>query len=118
MKIVLDDQPKALPQPPNTETVRRKKHRQMDRLRRTLSFRSKKKGNTSSDTRNNSNNNNNNTENSTKTANNVPETTNSATTENKPPQWQDDEKSVRGGTCTFNVKVTGNSVLVEYLYKF
>ncbi|CAF0890865.1 unnamed protein product [Adineta ricciae] len=108
--IVTDDQPKVLPQPPNTETVRRKKHRQMDRLRRTLSFRSKKKGNTSSDTRNN---NNNNTEDSTKTTNNVPATTNSATTENKPPQWQDDEKSVRGGTCTFNVKYLGSVEVQE-----
>jgi hypothetical protein len=105
--IFLDDQPKSLSSPPNTELVRRKKHRQMDRLRRTLSFRSRKKGNTA-------NNNNNNNHSSTTTAttttpaaikngNNASTTT--TTIENKPPQWQDDEKSVRVGACSFNVKV-------------
>ncbi|UJR30345.1 hypothetical protein I4U23_017881 [Adineta vaga] len=89
----------------------------MDRLRRTLSFRSRKKGNTSNDSRNNNNNNNNNsTDHSTKTNNNnnnVPTTTNNTTTENKPPQWQDDEKSVRSGACNFSVKYLGSVEVQE-----
>ncbi len=109
MGIFLDDQPKSLSSPPNTELVRRKKHRQMDRLRRTLSFRSRKKGNAA-----NNNNNNNNHSSTTTTAtpaaikngNNATTTTTTTTiTENKPAQWQDDEKSVRVGACSFNVKV-------------
>jgi hypothetical protein len=109
--IFLDEHPKSLPlPPPNTDLVERKKRRQMDRLRRTLSFRSRKKGNAS----NNNNNNNNHastttaatttTTSSIKNGNNTPTTT-TTTAETKPSQWQDDEKSVRMGACSFNVKV-------------
>ncbi|CAF0853753.1 unnamed protein product [Adineta steineri] len=114
--LVSDDQPKPLPIAPDTETVRRKKHRQMDRLRRTLSFRSRKKGNRANDPNcnninNNNNNNNNHSTTNAKTANNT--TTATATTENKPPQWQDDEKAVRGGACNFNVKYLGSVEVQE-----
>jgi hypothetical protein len=97
---LLDDQPKSLSSPPNTELVRRKKHRQMDRLRRTLSFRSRKKGNAAAN--NNNNNNHSSTTIPTKNGNTAATTT---TAESKPPQWQDDEKSVRVGACSFTVKV-------------
>jgi lysozyme family protein len=114
-RIFLDDQPKSLSSPPNTELLRRKKHRKMDRLRRTLSFRSRKKGNTANNNNNNNNNNHSSTTTttaatSTKNANNTPATT---STENKPSQWQDDEKSVRVGTCSFTVKVRGQKVLYK-----
>ena len=114
--LYLDEQPKSVSSPPpNTELVQRKKHRQMDRLRRTLSFRSRKKGNAS-----NNNNNNYQTSNtattttaatiagpsSIKNGNGAPATATTTTTaDNKPSQWQDDEKSVRVGACSFNVKV-------------
>jgi hypothetical protein len=102
--IFLDDQPKSLPLPPNTESIRRKKHRKMDRLRRTLSFRSRKKGNTAAAANNNNNNHSSTpTPAPAKTGNNSTPTT--TTTENKPLQWQDDEKAVRVGACSFNVKV-------------
>jgi numb-like protein len=89
----------------------------MDRLRRTLSFRSRKKGNTSN---NNNNNNNNNHQtsttitatSSTKNGNNTPTTTTTAA-DNKPSQWQDDEKSVRIGACSFNVKYLGSVEVQE-----
>lgn len=98
----LDDQPKPPLITPNTELIKRKKHRQMDRLRRTLSFRSRKKGNTA----NNDNDHSGVLTAQTKNGNNTPTTATSTTTaENKPPQWQDDEKSVRAGACSFNVKV-------------
>jgi len=105
--IFLDDQPKSLSSPPNTELVRRKKHRQMDRLRRTLSFRSRKK---SSAANNNNNNNNHSSTTTTAATTTAPpikngNNTTTTTTENKPAQWQDDEKSVRVGACSFNVKV-------------
>lgn len=105
--LYLDDQAKSQATAPNTELIRRKKHRQMDRLRRTLSFRSRKKGNTA----NNTDNNHSSTATAiTKNGNNVPATTTittstTTTAENKPLQWQDDEKSVRAGACSFNVKV-------------
>jgi hypothetical protein len=35
----------------------------------------------------------------------------------KPVQWQDDEKSVRTGTSSFNVKVTRKKQISEYLIK-
>jgi hypothetical protein len=79
------------PTPLNTDLIRRKKPRQMDRLRRTLSFRSKKKENISTDTPS-----------STLTTKNG---NNTKTAEGKPLQWQDDEKSVRVGNCSFHVKV-------------
>ena len=77
----------------------------MDRLRRTLSFRSRKKGNST-----NNNNNNNHTRTiiaSTKNDNDTT-TTAIATGENKLLQWQNDERAVRLGACSFNVKVTDN----------
>ncbi len=100
--IFLDDQPKSLSSPPNTELVRRKKHRQMDRLRRTLSFRSRKKGNLAAAANNHSSTP---TPAPAKTGNNSTTTTTTTTTESKPLQWQDDEKAVRVGACSFNVKV-------------
>lgn len=93
----------------------------MDRLRRTLSFRSRKKNNnnnlnnsTDAPTSNNTNNNNNNhsTAASTKTTNNnTPSGT--TTADSKPLQWQDDEKAVRLGACNFNVKVRRRSSFDE-----
>ena len=80
--------------PPTTDLVRRKKSRQMDRLRRTLSFSSKKKQNMLDNTHSSTS--------STKNENNT------KTTGSKPLQWQDDEKSVRVGNCNFNVKVKLN----------
>jgi len=105
-----DEQAKTVSSPPNTELVKRKKHRQMDRLRRTLSFRSRKKGNSATNNNNNNNNNNNHsstTTTSTTTGNTSVKNGNNTTTtaENKPPQWQDDEKAVRNGACSFSVKV-------------
>ena len=114
--IFLDEQPKSLALPtPNTELVRRKKPRKMDRLRRTLSFRSRKKGNTANNNNNNNNNNHSSTTaatattTTTKNGNNTPSTTG----ENKPSQWQDDEKSVRVGTCSFNVKVKRHACYIN-----
>ena len=125
-RICLDEHPKSLPVPPSDkELFPRKKHRQMDRLRRTLSFRSRKKGNTSN---NNNNNNHASTPITASLAKNgsaatttaaaaaatttTTTTTTSATTttaDSKPSQWQDDEKSVRVGACNFNVKVKRTS---------
>lgn len=113
-RICLDEHAKSLPSPPppDTELLPRKKPRQMDRLRRTLSFRSRKKGNTSN------NNNNNNTNHSstpaaTSAVKNGSSTTTTTTTapttaDSKPSQWQDDEKSVRVGACSFTVKVSND----------
>ncbi|CAF0910742.1 unnamed protein product [Rotaria sp. Silwood1] len=112
LPIGSDDQPKSLPSPPNTELIRRKKHRQMDRLRRTLSFRSRKKGHTTNNNNNNNNNNNDNNHLST-TAPIKNGNTTTITTENKPLQWQDDEKSVRAGACSFNVKYLGSVEVQE-----
>jgi hypothetical protein len=70
----------------------------MDRLRRTLSFRSRKKGNLAAAANNHSSTP---TPAPAKTGNNSTTTT----TESKPLQWQDDEKAVRVGACSFNVKV-------------
>jgi hypothetical protein len=110
--------------PPNTELVQRKKHRQMDRLRRTLSFRSRKKNNAAA----NNNNNNHQTSNtatttttagtsSIKNGNGTPAiTTTTTTADNKPSQWQDDEKSVRVGACSFNVKVLTTIFFLIYIY--
>ncbi len=55
----------------------------MDRLKRTVSFNNNKKENLS------------------------------IKNENKPLQWQDDQKSVRIGRCSFNVKVN----ILKILYK-
>lgn len=112
-RICLDEHPKSLPiPPPDKELFPKKKPRQMDRLRRTLSFRSRKKGNT------NTNNNNHASTPTTSSAKNGSSTTTAAATtttaptittaDNKPSQWQDDEKSVRVGACSFNVKVRRN----------
>jgi len=106
--------------PANTELLQRKKRRQMDRLRRTLSFRSRKKNNnnnSSSDasTTNNNNNSNNNNNNHSTSASTKPTSTTSGTTtaDSKPIQWQDDEKAVRVGTCSFNVKYLGSVEVQE-----
>lgn len=111
--IYLDEHAKSLsssqPPPPDTELLPRKKPRQMDRLRRTLSFRSRKKGNAS-----NNNNNHSSTPATTSAVKNGSSTTAtttntitspSTTADSKPSQWQDDEKSVRIGACSFTVKV-------------
>jgi hypothetical protein len=63
----------------------------MDRLRRTLSFRNRKKEKIT-------NNNNNNTK-----------------TVNKPLQWHEDEKSVRTSTCNYNVKVKEKQIYVNFV---
>jgi numb-like protein len=102
--IVPDDPSKSLPSPPNTEGVRRKKHRQMDRLRRTLSFRSKKKGGPAANSANAS---------STSTSTNTKNNHSTTIADNKPQQWQDDEKSVRMGACSFNVKYLGSVEVQE-----
>ncbi|CAF1466198.1 unnamed protein product [Rotaria magnacalcarata] len=121
--IVSDDQPKSSSLTPNTELIRRKKHRQMDRLRRTLSFRSRKKGNTTNN--NNDNNHSGSIATQTKNGNNAASTTTTSpssttaitttttTAENKPPQWQDDEKAVRASACSFNVKYLGSVEVQE-----
>ena len=62
----------------------------MDRLKRTFSFHQKKKDNTSTNNKNTTNKN-----------------------EKKPIQWHDDDKSVRDGTCSFNVKV--NDIYLTYI---
>jgi len=62
-----------------------KKSSPIDRLRRTLSFRNRKKENISTSTSKNGNKN--------------------KTNANKPLPWQDDEKSVRVGMRSFSVKV-------------
>lgn len=116
--IITDEQAKTVSSPPNTELVKRKKHRQMDRLRRTLSFRSRKKGNSATNNNNNNNNNNNHsstTTTSTTTGNTSVKNGNNTTTtaENKPPQWQDDEKAVRNGACSFSVKYLGSVEVQE-----
>jgi len=82
----------------------------MDRLRRTLSFRSRKKGNTAAAAANNNNHSSTPTPAPAKTGNNS--TTTTTTTENKPLQWQDDEKAVRVGACSFNVKVKQEKNLI------
>ncbi|CAF4531904.1 unnamed protein product [Rotaria sp. Silwood1] len=84
----------------NTNLTQHKKHRRMDRLRRTLSFRNRKKENIS---------NNNNLNIST----NKNGTNHNITSENKPLQWQVDEKSVRMGTCSFHVKYLGSVEVQE-----
>ena len=101
-----DEQVKPLPA--NTELIQRKKSRQMDRLRRTLSFRSRKKhehraqANTATAAA------------ASPTTTTLPPTTTTTTApkngtattpDSKPVQWQDDEKSVRVGACSFTVKV-------------
>jgi len=88
MILLLDNLSSALP---NTDLLRHKKHRQMDRLRRTLSFRNRKKEKIT-------NNNNNNTK-----------------TVNKPLQWHEDEKSVRTSTCNYNVKVKEKEIYVNFV---
>lgn len=116
LPIITDDQAKTVSSPPNTELVKRKKHRQMDRLRRTLSFRSRKKGNAATNNNNNNNSNNHSsTTTSTTTGNTSVKNGNNTTTtaENKPPQWQDDEKAVRNGACSFSVKYLGSVEVQE-----
>ncbi|CAF1008779.1 unnamed protein product [Adineta ricciae] len=66
------------------------KHNQMDRLKRTFSFHQKKKDNSSTNNKNSTNKN-----------------------EKKPIQWHDDDKSVRDGTCSFNVKYLGSVEVQE-----
>ncbi|CAF0893577.1 unnamed protein product [Adineta steineri] len=72
----------------NTILKQHKKHQQMDRLRRTLSFHNKKKENKTINNHTNKN-------------------------EKKPVQWHDDDKSVRDGTCSFNVKYLGSVEVQE-----
>ncbi|CAF2751996.1 unnamed protein product [Rotaria sp. Silwood2] len=84
----------------NTDLTQRKKHPRMDRLRRTLSFRHRKKENPSSN-------------NHLNTSTNINGKHHNITSENKPLQWQDDEKSVRMSTCSFNVKYLGSVEVQE-----
>ncbi|CAF3133641.1 unnamed protein product [Rotaria socialis] len=84
----------------NSDLTQRKKHQRMDRLRRTLSFRSRRKENLSNN--NNSN-----------TLPNKNDKSLNSTNENKPSQWQDDEKAVRMDTCSFNVKYLGSVEVQE-----
>ncbi len=66
---------------PDANVISPKKLSPIDRLRRTLSIRNRKKENTG------------------------PSSIKNGTKAKKPLQWQEDEKSVRVGTCSFNVKV-------------
>lgn len=83
-------------------TIQPKKHPRMDRLRRTLTFRSRKKDNLT---------NNNNIINNVNTTTNKNGKLENSNGENKSLQWQDDEKAVRMGTCNFGVKVKTKFVL-------
>ena len=65
-----------------SSSTRRQKSLQMDRLRRTLSFHSEKKAKATSNAQ-----------------------PSASTVKQKPLQWQEDEKAVRLGTCSFTVKV-------------
>ncbi|CAF0865767.1 unnamed protein product [Rotaria sordida] len=84
----------------NTDSIQRKKRPRMDRLRRTLSFRHRKKENISNNNHLNTSTNQNNKR-------------HNITSENKPLQWQDDEKFVRMGACSFNVKYLGSIEVQE-----
>ena len=117
MFIHLDDQHKSLQLSATIEPIQRKKHRQMDRLRRTLSFRSRKKSN------HQSNINNNNQETTlpsptTTTSSNKNTNNNGTSADNKPIQWQGDEKSVRMGFCSFNVKVNKHINFANLINRF
>lgn len=78
---------------PNTDFAQHNKRRPMNRLKQTFSFRHRKKENSLAN-KNHSNKN---------------VTNHQITGDSKPLQWQEDERSVRVGICSFHVKVRINN---------
>jgi hypothetical protein len=99
----------------NADQTATKSHRRMDKLRRSLTFRRKKNKNKNQQLHGSSSNLNNSPV-QTQTSTNTPPTTTLVSHNidpNKPTSWQDDERKVRDGTCSFHVKYLGSTEVAD-----